>query len=261
MIVTMALNGCARPSQFIGLSLPISGALLRRIDLVILDVALYRVPVRGGAQLVSDWSDTARGNLTRAIVEHFGRAGEVVFKELDTSTSEAREESERTKSVLAGIPLDRISPDASGGQVECVPGPLPAIAGASTADALLLLYATDRRLTAGYRALLGTMVVFTLPIMGLMFLAGGPLTVLGVVAGGPRNEPNKKRPLADVSGVALCLVDRATGAVLWFNFTPVGTRNLTDAGDADDLIRQSYSDFHRAARMHNESATPRPGHD
>src|SRR5262249_29184043 len=63
------------------------------------------------------------------------------------------------------------------------------------------------------------------------------------------------------SGVALCLVDRATGAVLWFNFTPVGTRNLTDAGDADDLIRQSYSDFHRAARMQNESATPRPGHD
>jgi len=261
MIVTMALNGCASPAQFIAPSLPISGAPLRRIELVTLDVALYRVPVRGGAQLVSDWSDTARGNLTRAITEHFGRAGEVVFRELDTSTSEAREESERIKSVLAGITLDRISPDASGGQVECVPGPLPAIAGASTADALLLLYATDRRLTAGYRALLGTMVVFTLPIMGVMFLTGGPLTVLGVVAGGPRNEPNKKRPLADVSGVALCLVDRATGAVLWFNFTPVGTRNLTDAEDADDLIRQSYSDFHRSARMHNELATPRPGHD
>ena len=261
MIVMMALNGCARPSQFIGLSLPISGALLRRIDLVILDVALYRVPVRGGAQLVSDWSDTARGNLTHAIVEHFGRADGVVFKELDTSTSEAREESERTKSVLAGITLDRISPDASGGQVECVPGPIPAIAGASAADALLLLYATDRRLTAGYRALLGTVVVFTLPILGLMFVSGGPLTVLGVATGGRSKEPIKKPTLADVSGVALCLVDRATGAVLWFDFTPVGTRNLTDAGDADDLIRQSYSDFRRAARIHNESATPRPGHD
>jgi len=142
-----------------------------------------------------------------------------------------------------------------------VPGPLPAIAGASTADALLLLYATDRRLTAGYRALLGTVVVFTLPALGLMFLTGGPFTVLGVAAGGPSNEPNEKRTLANVSGVALCLVDRATSAILSFNFTPVGTRNLTDAGDADDLIRQSYSDFRRAARIHDESATPRPGHD
>jgi hypothetical protein len=249
----MILNGCASTRQSVRRDLADRVASIKSIVLVPLEVSVYHLAVKGGLhpQLAVELAETARANLTSAIAEYFDGDGRFTLREVDSSArASAKGEIEQPGSRIALLTVREIDAE-SPERIRCLPGPTPTLTAATGADALLLLYATDRISTGARKVLTGAFLVgvsLVLPAM-LLFPPLWPqaLHVLGMAVGGGIDAVSATSYVSDTSSVLLCLVDPRSAEVLWLYFTPVGRRHLMDAADVRELILGAYANFRAAS--------------
>ena len=172
-------------------------------------------------------------------MKHFGNEPRFAVKDFDSRGLEvAQQELTSVRSVMDALLPYRNEIPAVG--VDCLPGPVPALADAAETDTLLLAYARDHITPASTRAAIVGLVVLVVPII----LAAIFFQVSHPPSSQPTDGGHPLQPLAERDAITLCLVDARKGDVLWFSMQFVNkTKDLLDASDIDQLIRAAYANF------------------
>ncbi len=232
VITSMALTGCAGARHYAHPDLRDRSSATASIAAVTVDVRVLSWGF-GGGQFSGEWSETARTNLRNAIAKHFGSDPRFTVKEFDPKEAEAtQQELEQVRRVMEDILAARVEKG-----VACLPGPALALADAAGTDALLLVYASDRIMTSGFRAaMVATFVVIVPLFAATLWLAWPPFRISA-----------SDYHVAALDTITLCLVDPRKGDVLWFHLQPIGIGNLLDASHVERLIGGAYAKFREAA--------------
>ncbi len=184
-------------------------------------VKIYQLSAGGVKELVSEWSDSGRRNVTSAVVAEIARKS-VGAQTVDAEKETADEledvfrlyEAIATSITWHTYPGEHLFPEKLK-RFEYSVGPIDRILKKCKSDALLVVYAHDEISTGGRKAL---MALSSIPLIG------------------------GAAPHRGITAVSMGLFDRS-GALLWYN-------DLGNAGDFD--LRDSRS---AAAVIHHVMAT------
>lgn len=232
----MVLTGCASHYSVVAPDLHDRAKQITRLAVVPTEVRMSRHGL-GRDEVMEEWSETARANLMNAIAQHFGSGADFkVVAFAPTEVSEAtQQELDGARSEMRAIVPNRI---AKG--VACIPGPAPALAEATGAEALLLVYANDYVTTTGTIVVLITLAVVLAPLF--IFPFSWPYLIKEAT------EPAPEMRLAIRKAVTLCLIDARTGEVIWFDYRGLGAESLLETSKAERLMSDAYAKFREAAK-------------
>lgn len=220
LLVAMAVTGCAitpyRAHPDAARRLP----TLKRLALMPPDVKVYSLSAGGVPELMDDWSERGRRNaadaVRRALTAHDGT---YVLRDFAPDATDPRltQQFEDVRALVDAIRsttiLHTYNPNLMIEEklqnFRYSVGPVPDLAEAADADALVFVSGVDHISTGGRKALM---------VLGL--LVGG---VTGVYAG----------PVAGVSQMTVVVVEPRTGDVLWFNVAGAGGN--ADLRDPDSV--------------------------
>jgi hypothetical protein len=210
------------------------------IALVTVDVTVIREELLS-SHFSREWVAIARGNLRRALIQHFGTDPRFALSEFDPKgREEARQELTDVRRVMDALLPSNAIPLVG---VDCLPGPTLALADAAGTDTLLLAYATGHIKPASTRAAIVGFGGLAVPLIVAAMVG----RAVGLYPPPPRGDNSHPlSPLATRDAITLCLVDARKGEVLWFDTQFVGTMDLLDASDVDALIGAAYDKFKEA---------------
>jgi hypothetical protein len=233
VIASMGLTACASRYDYRHQDLTERFSRVTSIAAVPVDVRVLSWGF-GGGQFSDEWSENVRSSLQRAIAKRFGRDPRFVVGEINLQNENAQRELDQVRNEMQDIFPERE-------EVGCLPGAMPSLADAAGTDAILLVVASDRITTIGFRAALVTFGVIAVPVVLLASIVG-PATVWKSFRSNATSGPSEVR-LAAMDAITLCLVDARKGDTLWFDLEPVGTGDLLDAALVDRLIGNAYTRF------------------
>ena len=201
------------------------------------DAKVYDLPVGERRNLMDEWSAAAQKNLQQAVVKEVGTRGGFRLKAFETTRSPVvQREFEDVRPLFETVGLTilgqrgggywpMIHPEGIAATFEYTLGPVPALAEAAEADALLFLYTADH-VSSGGRIALGIAVL--------------PLALLGAKTHPP--SPS----FQDL--IVTALVEGRTGDILWFNVQrlPGLYYDLRDPASAERTVREVLGEFERA---------------
>ena len=200
------------------------------------DAKVYDLPADDRRNLMDEWSAAARKNLEQAVVKEVGIRGGFRLKAFETTLSPVvQREFEDVRPLFETVALTiiqhsgggygaMIHPEGIAARFEYTLGPVPALAEAAEADALLFLYTADH-VSSGGRIALRT-AEYTIAILTLSKVRSAPFRDLIVTA----------------------LIEGHTGDILWFNVQrrPVLHYDLRDPASAESTVREALGEFERA---------------
>jgi hypothetical protein len=154
----MGLTGCASHYEYHHQDLGERSSLVTSFAAFSVDVRVLNWGF-GGGRFSKEWSDNVQSSLQRAIVKHFGGDPRFTVGEVNLQNEAAQRELEQVRNGMQDLFPERDE------KVSCLPGPTPSLADAAGTDALLLVVASDRITTVGYRATLIALGVVLVPIV------------------------------------------------------------------------------------------------
>lgn len=212
------------------------------------DVKVYQITAGEVRERMDEWSETARTNVLAAINKRLTSGGAHTIRKFDPSVSAAaREEFEDAQSLFRAVALSAAlhaypTPAQLQTKTEHFDyslGPLPTLAQASEADALLFVQGLDHVSTSGRVA---RNVVVTILAVAATAASGVPL-FLPSSGGG-------------VTAIWAGLVDAQTGDVLWFNkHATAGAHDLRDPASAEAFVTDTLEGLAKGL----SADTPRNG--
>jgi hypothetical protein len=224
-----AVAGCATAPYRAHPEFEARARLIKTVALMPPDVKVYRLTAGGVRELMDEWSDKARANLIRSVAGRVGAEARFVLKEFGTDRSPAAEPELQDvralfEAVVSSVFSHTYRPETTfetkAKRFDYSLGPLPTLAEASGADALLFVYAVDHISTGG-RVALNVMTVLLGAAAGVVIIpAGGQTTMV------------------------TALVDARTGDLLWFNARGSGgAHDLRDPASAESLAAEVFREF------------------
>ncbi len=211
---------------------PIRSRAIKTVAIIPPDVKVYSLGAGNTRELMDEWSERARRNIVAAVTRQGSASAGLALKEFDPALSpEAKAEFDDIRPLFEAVALSVVAHtygptnqfETKMQRFEYSLGPLPALAEASQADALLLVYAVDHISTGG-RVALNVLTV----------LLGAAAGVVIVPAGG--------RTLA-----FMALVDQKTGDLLWFDaHGSGGAHDLRDPASVEALVAEAFDDYKKA---------------
>jgi hypothetical protein len=225
---------CAAPSSRSVPDFDERFARLRTVTLVPPKVAVYRLTAGGIEEEVQDWSESARHQLIAALEERARATGHLEFMPyvgpdlpgtagMDAAADQAsRTPLEETWTLYEAIAQEiflhtfpqhgQLFPGKQKNFDYTLGREVSDVTMQTSADAFLIVAATDHVATAGRRALIG---------VGVLAAA-----VTGIYVG-PGGSP---------AMVILALVDSRSGDILWFNAVASGSADLRKRQSDDELV-------------------------
>ncbi len=199
------------------------------VALVPPDIRVYQLSAGDVRELMDEWSASSRRNVLAAVRKQMTGDRVLTFREFDLATSQAaREEFEDARTLFQAVALSATfhayRPDTQFQtkieRFDYSLGPLPALAEASEADALLFIQAVDHVSSAGR--------VARNVALALMGVAAGVAII----------------PAGGVTAMTVALVDAHTGDVLWFNrHSTAGVHDLRDSASAEAFVADAFKVF------------------
>lgn len=199
------------------------------VALVPPDVKVYQITAGEVREQMDEWSETARTNVLAAMRKRLGSGRVLTVREFDPAKSQAaREEFEDASPLFQAVALSAVlhtyRPETQFktkmDRFDYSLGPLPALAEASEADALVFVRAVDNISTGGRVARNVALV-----------LIGAAAGVVIIPQGG-------------VTAMSAALVDARTGDILWFNtHASGGGHDLRDPASAETFVAQAFEAF------------------
>ncbi len=214
-------------------------------------VNVYQLPAGGQPELVDEWSEIARSNVDGAIRKQLQSVRALTLPELDPKISEmVRVEMEDARVLFRAVALSaavhtygypNILFETKLKHFDYTLGPLPQLAEASGADALLFVHAVDYISSESRKALQTTGVLLS---VGLTVLGGaGPFVV-------PRGGPTV---------MWAALVDVRTGDLLWFNrHVSGGIHDLRDPASAEPFVADAVGPLAQKLPIRNRGTEQDP---
>jgi hypothetical protein len=193
------------------------------------DVKVFQLTAGEVTEQMDEWSETAQRNVEAAIRKRLGSIRVLTVHEFDPAKVQtAREEFEDANPLFRAVALSAVlhtyRPETQFktkmDRFDYSLGPLPALAEASEADALLFVTALDHISTGG-RVARNIALVLIGAAAGVVVIPAGGATVM-----------------------AAALVDARTGDILWFNrHATGGGHDLRDPASADAFVAQAFEAF------------------
>ncbi len=236
LIMVAGLNGCVTGTPY--RAHPEAGQRLPRVKTLVMlppDVKIYELSAGGVTQLMDEWSARGRRNVIDAVSRRLSEQGQFAVKEFTPGDTDLRlrETYEEVRALIEAVNetalLHTYHPQLSIAEkrenFRYSIGPVPELAEAAGADALLFVYGVDHISTAGRRALM---------VFGA--LVGG---VTGVYAG----------PGAGITRLIVSVVEPRTGDVLWFNVAAgAGGTDLREPDSVGPLATTLLTGFPAGAK-------------
>jgi hypothetical protein len=211
LVLALVLSGCVtlpapyRAHPELGQRLPAA----KTLALLPPDVKVYQLPAGGVPELMDDWSALGKKNAAEAIRKNLGEQGGYTVKEFtpdpttDPKLVQTFEEVRAlVETVRATVLLHTYNPmltlEDKRKNFRYSIGPVPELADATGADALVFVTGVDHISTAGRKALM---------VFGV--LVGAASGIYVVPAGG-------------VSQLTIAVIEPRTGDLLWFNIAGAG---------------------------------------
>ncbi len=229
LLATAALlAGCVTPPKPYRLAPQFQERLptIKTVALLPADVKVYELGAGGTRELMDEWSDKARENVLASIHKRVGQGGLLALKEFDPTQDPAVDEEARdvralyeavSSSVITHTYALETIFQTKKERFDYSLGPLPKLAQAAEADAVLFVYAVDH-ISSGGRVALNIFTVLVGAAAGVIIVPAGGATV-----------------------VTAALVDAKTGDVLWFNARASrGGHDLREAASAENLINDTF---------------------
>ncbi len=202
---------------------------IKTVALLPADVKVYELGAGGTRELMDEWSDKARENVLDSIHKRVGQGGLLALKEFDPAQDPAVDEEVRdvralyeavSSSVITHTYALETVFQTKKDRFDYTLGPLPKVAQAADADALLFVYAVDH-ISSGGRVALNIFTVLVGAAAGVIIVPAGGATV-----------------------VTAALVDAKTGDLLWFNARASrGGHDLREAASAESLINDTFAEL------------------
>jgi len=152
------------------------------------DAKVYSLTAAGQRDLVEEWSEKARTNLAQALANQMARPGRLALKGFDlTQSPAAQREYEEARPLFEAVALSVLAHAYQHVPLRYAPlkesiidyslGPLPSLAEASAADALLFVYASDHISTGG-RIVAGILFTVTIGLLTKSTPVGGQTLIV-----------------------------------------------------------------------------------
>jgi len=196
------------------------------------DVKVYQITAGEVQEQMDEWTETARKNVVAAISKRLTGGGGLTIRDFDPTQSEAaREEFEDARWLFQAVALSAalhayptpVQLETKKERFDYTLGPLPTLAQASEADALLFVQGLDHISTSGRVA---RDVILTILAVAATAAARSPIIFPG--------------PSGGVTGMWAALVDAQTGDVLWFNkYSTAGAHDLRDPVSAEEFVSKT----------------------
>ena len=227
------LAGCVAAPYRADPQFPVRSRAIRTVAMVPPDVKVYSLGAGGTRELMDEWSETARKNMIAAIARQSVAGVGFALKEFDPAGSpQAKAELEDVRPLFEAVTLSAVAHtygqtnqfETKKERFEYSLGPLPALAEASQADALLFVYAMDHISTGGRVALNVLMVILGAAARTAIVPAGGATIVF------------------------TALVDQKSGDLLWFDVRGSrGAHDLREPTSVEGLVADAFADYKEAA--------------
>ena len=211
------LAGCAPATYLTHPQFEERARLIKTVALMPPDMKVYRLTAGGVTELMDEWSEQGRRNAGSALQNLLAEQGGYSFREFspgdDPKLQDEYEDARTLFQAVVNSLFFRLAIPGKRGQSGFSLGPLPALASATGADALLFVHGVDYISTGGRVALM---------TIGAMFGVAIPGGHTRLVAG---------------------LVDVRTGDVIWLNSTGSGTGDLRNPSSTTSLVSTLLSGF------------------